>query len=189
MSSGTVAVRYAKALLAFAEEQGCQDLVYDRMLCLSRHLAQVPEIMHSVNDPTLPVDARCRLLETALTGDDGTPVNQALASFVNLVVKAGRGDSVLFIASAYRDLYRRKYNIVPVEIRTAHHLLDAQCSELERMIRQKAKSDRIEWNEVIDEGLVGGFVLQVDDYRIDASVARKLRIVEKELIEKNSRII
>lgn len=189
MSSGTVAVRYAKALLAYAEEQGCQDLVYDQMLCLSHNVTRVPGIMRIINDPTQSVDARCKLLETALTSDDGTLVCPALKGFINLVVKAGRGESVLFIASTYRDLYRRKYNVVPVEIRTAHHLLDGQRAELEKMIRQEAESDNIEWNEVIDEKLLGGFVLQVDDYRIDASVARKLRIVEKELIEKNSRII
>ena len=189
MSSGTVAVRYAKALLAYAVEQGCQDEVYEQTSRLLRHVAQYPDIMKRVSDPTLSVESRQNLLITAFMDEDCTPACTAITDFVRLVVRAGRGTSTVFIASTYRDLYRKKYNVVPVEIRTAHHVSDGQRAELERMIRERAKSDRIEWNEVIDESLIGGFVLQIDDRRIDASVARKLRTVERELIAKNSRII
>lgn len=79
--------------------------------------------------------------------------------------------------------------MVPVEIITAHRLSDSQRAELERLIRENAKSDRIEWDESVRPELLGGFILQIDDYRLDASVARKLQVVEKELIEKNSRLI
>lgn len=189
MSSGTVAVRYAKALFAYAKEQGCQDEVYEQTSKLLQHLAQYPDIVRCLSDPELSVETRQNLLVAAVMDEDSAPVCQALADFLKLVVKSGRGASVIFIISSYRNLYRDKFNVVPVEIRTAHHISDTQRAELERFIREKAKSDRIEWDEVIDESLIGGFVLQIDDRRVDASVARKLKIVERELIAKNNRII
>lgn len=189
MSSGTVAVRYARALLAYAEEQGCQDEVYEQILRLAQRVRQLPQIMDRIADPTVPDEPKCRLLCTAMASDDGRAANPVMEKFIGLTVSAGRGDAILFIASAYRDLYRKRYGVVPVEIVTAHHLSDSQRSELERLIRESAKSDRIEWNESVRPELLGGFILQVDDYRLDASVERKLRVVKKELIEKNSRLI
>lgn len=189
MSSGTVAVRYARALLKYAEEQGCQDEVYSQILLLSQRVRQYPEIMNRISDPTLPDEPKCKLLTTAMLSDDGGTVSPVMERFIALVVSAGRGDAVIFIASAYRDLYRRRYGVVPVEIITAHRLSDSQRAELERLIRENAKSDRIEWDESVRPELLGGFILQIDDYRLDASVARKLQVVEKELIEKNSRLI
>lgn len=189
MSSGTVAVRYARALLQYAEEQGCQDEVYEQMLQLARRVRQLPAIMDRIADPTLPDEPKCRLLCTAMLADDGRAANPVMEKFIAMLIGAGRGDAVLFVASSYRDLYRKRYGVVPVEMVTAHHLSDSQRKELERLIRESAKSERIEWNESVRPELLGGFILQVDDYRLDASVARKLKVVEKELIEKNSRII
>ena len=189
MSSGTVAVRYAKALLTYAVEKGCQDEVYEQTSRLLRHVSQFPDIIRRLSDPELSVEARQNLLLTAFMDEDCTPACPVLNDFVKLVVKSGRGPSIVFIASAYRNLYRVKYNVVPVEIRTAHHISDSQRAGLERLIRESAHSDRIEWDEVIDEKLIGGFVLQIDDRRVDASIARKLKIVERELIAKNNRII
>lgn len=189
MSIGTVAVRYAKALLAYAVEKDRQDEVYSQMQLLSRRLVQYPDIMGRIADPTVPDEPKCRLLFAAMMSDDGSPACDVMEDFVRLVVRAGRGEALPFMASSYRDMYRRKYNVVPVEMTVAHHLNDSQRAELEVIIRRNAKSDRIEWNESVRPELLGGFMLQIDDYRLDASVARKLRIVEKELIEKNSRII
>jgi F-type H+-transporting ATPase subunit delta len=47
----------------------------------------------------------------------------------------------------------------------------------------------VEWSHSVDSSLEGGFVLLVDGYRLDASVAWQLQRIRKELIEKNNRII
>ena len=188
MSSGTVAVRYAKALLKYAEENGCQAEVYDKMNRLAACIRTVPQIMDRLKDPTVSDSDKSRLLVTAAAECDGKPVGKALENFLELVVRSGRCESLIFIAHSYRVIYRAKYNVLPVELSTATSVDDAQRTELMRFIESKT-DDTLEWREKVDPSLMGGFVLQVSDYRLDASVARRLRIIEKELIEKNSRII
>lgn len=189
MSSGTVAVRYARALLRYAEEQGCQDEVYVQILQLARRIVQLPAIMDRISDPTLSFESKLRLLCITAESDDGTKACKALTDFLQLVLRSGRGNSIIFISSAYRDLYRKKNNVVPVEMTTASPLDDKRRAELKKLVGDIVKSERVEWNESVDPRLLGGFVIQVDDYRLDASVSRRLRVIEKELIEKNSRII
>lgn len=188
MKSGTVSVRYSKAMLLYAEEQGCQTEVYDRMDLLSTAFRQVPQLMEKLKNPTLSGSDKVRLLIAAVTGADGQEVCKPLQDFIALVVKSGRVATLPFIAKTYRNLYRERYNIVPVELTVATPLDDAHRDELKKFISSELHST-MEWTEKVDPDIMGGFVLQVDDIRMDASVARRLWVIEKELIEKNSRII
>ena len=59
--------------------------------------------------------------------------------------------------------------------------LDKQLKEqLAQIIRKKFNSD-IELSELVDESLIGGFVLTVEDQQLDASVSGQLSRIRKEL--------
>ncbi len=48
------------------------------------------------------------------------------------------------------------------------------------MVQHKTQGT-VEFNTEIDPNLIGGFVLEYDTYRLDASVKRQLRSILKEL--------
>ena len=50
-------------------------------------------------------------------------------------------------------------------------------------------TNRAQLDEIVDESLIGGFVLQVDDLQMDASVAGQLQMLRRKLIDNNNRII
>lgn len=188
MSIGIVSVRYARALLSFAEENGCQQEVYESMARLSSCIKTFPEMMGRLNDPTVLPEDKVTLLLTAVTDENGAEPCPQLKDFFSLVVKAGRESALPFIASSYRDSYRKANHIIPVEMTFATPITDAKRSKLQHIIESKANGT-VEWSEKVDPGILGGFILQVDDHCLDASVSRRLRTIEKELLEKNSRII
>ena len=187
MNTGTVSVRYAKALLAYAVEQGDDMQVYAEMQTLAARLRQVRAIHDRINDPTVSVSDKCSLLETAVTDGKGK-VSGSTAAFLRLVVEAGRGDCLLFMSMSYMDLYRRRNGIVPVELVTATHVGDERRERLKNLV-ENVEHGKVEWTHTIDPSIEGGFVLMVDGYRLDASVAWQLQRIRKELIEKNNRII
>ena len=43
--------------------------------------------------------------------------------------------------------------------------------------------------EKIDPEILGGFVFEMDGYRLDASVESQFRRIRRQLIEKNNRIV
>ena len=153
MNTGTVSVRYAKALLQYAVEQGDAAQVYLEMQTLASRMRSV----RAIHD---------RLVD----------------------VGAGRGDCLLFMAVSYQDLYRLKNGIVPVELITATPVGDERRARLKQLV-ENVEQGRVEWTHTVDPSLDGGFVLLVDGFRLDASVAGKLQRIRKELIEKNNRII
>ena len=44
-------------------------------------------------------------------------------------------------------------------------------------------------DEEVNPSVLGGFVLSIDDLRMDASVAGQLKLLRRELIDNNNRIV
>ncbi|MBP5647335.1 MAG: F0F1 ATP synthase subunit delta [Bacteroidaceae bacterium] len=187
MNTGTVSVRYAKALLTYAIEQADDRQVYAEMQILAERLRSVHAIHERLADPTVRDADKCRLLETAVTDGKGR-LSASASAFFSLVVGAGRGDCLLFMATSYQDLYRRRNGIVPVQLITAAPVGDERRARLKQLV-ENVEHGKVEWTHTIDPSIEGGFVLLVDGYRLDASVAWQLQRIRKELIEKNNRII
>ena len=187
MNSGTVSVRYAKALLELAVENSESDRVYQEMRILSEQLRTVRAIHDRLIDPTVKVADKCTLLEIAVT-DGKKELSKSSESFFRLVVGAGRGDCLLFMATSYQDLYRKRNGIIPVQLVTAAPVGDERRTRLKQLV-SNVEHGKVEWTHTVDPSIEGGFVLLVDGYRMDASVAWQLQRIRKELIEKNNRII
>ena len=133
MNTGTVSVRYAKALLQYAVEQADDRQVYAEMQILAERLRTVRAIHDRIMDPTIPVSAKCSLLETAVT-DGKSKLSGSTAAFFKLVVGAGRGDCLLFMSVSYQDLYRMRNGIVPVELVTATQVGDERRERLKQLV-------------------------------------------------------
>jgi F-type H+-transporting ATPase subunit delta len=61
-------------------------------------------------------------------------------------------------------------------------------ASLEAVMHEKT-GVKVLLEESVDESLIGGFVLQVEDLRMDASVQTQLRRLHDELVEKANRIV
>jgi len=47
----------------------------------------------------------------------------------------------------------------------------------------------VELDEAVDTSVLGGFILDIDDLRMDASVSGQFRLLRRELIDNNNRIV
>lgn len=187
MNTGTVSVRYAKALYQYAVELGQDQQVYAEMQILAERLRSVHAIHERLADPTVSTEEKCSLLETATT-DGKSQLSASLKAFYRLVVESGRGDCLPIMSVSYQNLYRISHGIVPVRLITAAPVGDERRRQLEQLV-ENVEHGKVEWTHSVDPSLEGGFVLQVDGYRMDASVAARIQRIRKELIEKNNRII
>lgn len=187
MSNGTVSVRYAKALLKFATEEGCQEQVYSEMKRLLLVMKQVAELRQRLSDPTVSDSDKCSVLETAIS-ENHDSISLPVRNFLKLAVQAGRAEMIIFMASGFIDLYRKQNHILSANLVSAIPLDEASCKRLEEIV-ESVTTGTVEWTKTQDSQLMGGFTLQVDGFRLDASVRSRLERIRKELIEKNNRVI
>lgn len=174
-------MRYAKALFAYAKEQGVEDAIYRNMLQLMATLQQVKELAAMLAAPTLSKDERVRLLCSAV---DSSPVYE---DFMRLVVGEERESLLIFIAHCYVSLYRKAKNIVAVRITTAEPLGEEFCDRVGAAFAPEGAT--VELQNVVDEGVVGGFIYETETHRLDASIRRQLRDIETEFVKQNRKLV
>ena len=181
MNTGVVSMRYAKALFAYAKQQGVEDAIYRNMLQLMATLQQVKELGNMLAAPTLSKDERVRLLCSAV---DSSPVYE---NFVRLVIDEEREPLLIFIAHCYVSLYRKEKNIVAVRFTTAEPASQALRDKVAAAF--VADGATVELQNVVDEGIVGGFIYETETHRLDASIRRQLRDIETEFVKQNRKLV
>lgn len=114
------------------------------------------------------------------------PLEEDLRKFIALLVSNGRISYLKFIFNSFSRMYRRAHNIKKANLKTA-----VPSPELETKLKSLVSENGFELvlETEVDPDLIGGFVFQVDDLLMDASVARQIEIIRHQFIEKNNRIV
>lgn len=184
MNEGLISKRYAKALYDHAVDLGEETLLHHRMQILEAILRRMPELRESLRSPMISVDEKLGLLRHA-TGKDP---EQSYLDFIGLVVSNQRTDFLLLIALSYQKFYRQKKNISVVRLTSAKKM-STKALERIRLLTEQATHGKVEFSNRIDPSIDGGFIFQLNDYRIDASVKGQLNRISRKLARMNKSII
>ena len=172
MDIGVISVRYARALLKSATVQKLEDAVYQEMQLLAKSYIDVPQLRQTIDNPMLSKDKKEALLLTAVGGEP-TPLTRA---FIQLVLKEDREPVMQFIANSYVTLYRQQKNVIRGRLITAARVSPATEQKMRQMVESKTNGT-VEFETEVNPDLIGGFILEYDTYRMDASVKAKLNSI------------
>lgn len=176
MDIGVISVRYARALLKSATDAGKEDKVYRDMLILADSYIKVSSLRFTIDNPMLPADTKESLLLTAAGGKPAALTRE----FISLVLKNGRESIVQFMANSYITLYRKQKNIIRGKLTTATRVSEETEKKMRAMVEGKSKGT-VEFETEVNPDIIGGFILEYDTYRMDASVKSKLNAILTEL--------
>jgi F-type H+-transporting ATPase subunit delta len=176
MDIGVISVRYARALLKSATDQQLEDTVYQEMVTLANSYVEVPQLRHTIDNPMLAKEKKQTLLETAATGSP----SQLTKAFIALVLKEDREQMVQFMANSYVTLYRKQKNIIRGKLTTAARVTAETEQKMRQMVESKTNGT-VEFETEVNPDIIGGFILEYDTYRMDASVKSKLNTILNQL--------
>ena len=178
MDLGIISMRYAKALLLFAQEQKEDDKVYAEMATLADTFLTVPALQQALLNPVLTDVQKEQLLTTAACGK--TKPSSSLTQFVKLVLKKQRADLMLFVAHSYGTLYRKQKHIIKGKLVVPTAIADSLISKMQQMVEAKSNC-KVDFQVKEDAAIGGGFILEYDTFRLDASVRTQLAKLKREL--------
>ena len=177
MDNGRISVRYARALFQTAQEQGCENAVYDGLTRFAHnYLLAIAQFNEVLADPIVAQEEKVKLLEMAV----GDPLHDTLKQFITFVAEQKREDKVFLIAMKYMEMYREKHNILSTQVTTATELTEESYDKIKAFIKQTFDADA-EIDVKIDPKLIGGFILDIENTRMDASVAGQLNALKNRL--------
>lgn len=179
MDLGLISVRYAKALLKASLETGMSDNVYKDMQTLSASYIKVPELRFTIDNPMLSKDKKKELLSVAT----GSQPCELTIKFIDLILNEGREDLTLFTANSFISLYRKQKNLIRAKLLTAATLSSDTENALRELVESKTNGS-VEFETEIDENIIGGFILEYDTYKMDASIKSKLNTIRQSLCNK-----
>jgi len=178
MDNGLIPYRYAKALYKFALEHGKSEELYNIVKTVVISF-QKNQSMHKVlSNPFVDNADKEKLLLSAA----GPGADDAYARFVKLILEHRREDFAYEMMLAYRDIYRRENHISQARIITAVQMSEQQMSKLHDIVASAFKGVTLEFSEHINPDLIGGFVIDVDSVRMDASVSNELEQLRQTLL-------
>jgi F-type H+-transporting ATPase subunit delta len=176
MDIGVISVRYARALLKSALDAKIEDKVYLEMQTLAKSYLEVPQLRLTIDNPMLSKDKKEMLLLTAV----GTEPSPLVKTFISLVLREDRENVMQFIANSYITLYRQQKNIIRGKLTTAVAVLPATEQRMRQMVERKTQGT-VEFESEVNPDIIGGFILEYDTYRMDASVRSKLNTILTQL--------
>lgn len=181
MNEGLIPKRYAKALYKFALEKGEAQKLYDLMGTLSRSFAQNSQLDSTVGNPFIEPKKKVELLMTAAGADSADSV---YADFLKLLVRNNRLELSREIALAYREIFRKANNIYLVDVVAASQLDSEEEKRLKQIIASHLNGGTMEYSFSVDPELIGGFTVNIDSERLDASVKNELKQLRLKLLKK-----
>ncbi|MBO5980598.1 MAG: ATP synthase F1 subunit delta [Bacteroidales bacterium] len=184
MNSEVISSRYAKALLTYAAEAGSGDKVYSQALAIVQVMQELPQLMDIIlrrDDVTL--SKKTELLSLAI----GEPLTAELIRFMELVISQRRMDKFHSMLLSFVVKFREANNIKVGSLVTAAP--DENLKErLENMFSNRTNS-KVYLSATVDPEVLGGFVFELDGYRLDASVRTRLEKIRQCLVDDNNRIV
>jgi F-type H+-transporting ATPase subunit delta len=169
---------YAEALFQLASErQQSLEQIRDELNDLKQVIQENPLFGQFLADPAITASQRTEVLERAIRGR----VSLLTANFLGLVNRKGRMALLTQIADAYKDLLDEKYGNVEVDVTVAQRLDDGQVEYVRQQVSRVLKKNAIV-RQNVDESIIGGLVLHVEDRLIDASVRSELQSIRRKLL-------
>ena len=177
MDNGKLSVRYARALFQLAQEQGCEKAIYEGMTRFAHnYLLAITQFNEVLADPIVAQEEKVKLVEMAV----GEPLHDTLKQFIAFVAEQKREDKMFLIAMKYMEMYRSKHNILSTQVTTATELSETTYDKIKDFVKKTFDADA-EMEVRIDPSLIGGFILDIENTRMDASVAGQLNTLKNKL--------
>jgi F-type H+-transporting ATPase subunit delta len=174
MSGSRAAVRYAKAVLSLATDQKAADVVNSDMKIIAETISSSDELNQMLQSPVVRSSDKKAVLASVFS-----KVNQNTSNLVDTLIANKRLALLNDVATSYVHLYDQLRGSQVATVTTAVPLTaDLKTKVLAKVKELTGKEAEVE--NIIDESILGGFILRVGDIQYNASISNKLEKLKRE---------
>ena len=177
MYQSQINVRYAKALFQLSIEKTIEEEIIKDIKLIYSFFEEINDLKILVENPVIKSDQKIKILNSLFKDK----LNKYTVSFLNLIVKNKRESYLKGVCQNYIDLFRQYKGIKQAIITTAFDLPEKERMSIQKSIQKKFNSV-IELQSNVDEALLGGMVIQIEDKQLDLSVAKQIQRLKKRFL-------
>lgn len=176
MAGVRAAIRYAKAVLSLASDEKAADAVNAEMKLIANTISQSKDLSDALKSPVVSSSIKKSILLEVFKNS-----NRITLNLIDTLISNNRIDILGDVAEKYNQLFDKSKGIELATVTTAVALSD----DLKKKVLAKAKEltgKDIEVENVIDESIIGGFILRIGDIQYNASITNQLSKLKREFI-------
>jgi ATP synthase F1 delta subunit len=170
-----VAEVYARALFEVASERDLLDVVREQLVQFVDVLSSNHNLQTFFFSPYLSTDEKKDGLGRMIEGAEET-----FMSFLETLVERHRMPEIFHIRTRFEELWDVEMKLLPVEVTSAVALDEAVVRDIGERIGTQT-GNKIELTSVVDPDILGGIVLRVGDFILDASIKNRLSQLRKQV--------
>lgn len=172
-----IAQVYARSLFEVASEQGKLDTIKEQLGQFADALAANRDVAVFFFSPYFSTEEKKDGLHRAV--QDADPV---FMNFLEALIERHRTPAIYRIRTDFDVLYDKTNKLLPVQLTSAVEL-DAELVEsLGRRIGEQTGNE-IELSSQVDPEILGGIVLRVGNFILDASIKTRLEQLRREVAQ------
>lgn len=176
MTNPRLAQRYAKSLIDLATELKQLNAVHDDIMLLNSVCKKSREFVVMLKSPVISADKKYKIIQK-LTGDK---ISKTTQTFIKLLCSKNRESNLPEIITSFIEQFNKIKGIHKVKLTTATPVSDEIKNSFINKIESSASINNIELESIVDEKIIGGFVLEMEGKLVDASILRDLNDVKKQ---------
>jgi F-type H+-transporting ATPase subunit delta len=176
MPNPRLAARYAKSLLDLTIERNSLEETLKDMQLLDAICKQSRDFTNMMRSPIIKADKKTAITDAVLKGR----ISHLTESFIKLLINKGREQALDEIAVAFIMQYRAYKRVSIAKLTTAAAVDNTVIDILRTKIQAANPEGTIDFQTAVDPNLIGGFILELGDRQLDASILRELNEIKKQ---------
>lgn len=177
MIKGSLARRYARALMSLGQEQGVAERLGDELSRFARLAQEDPDLKLMLKTPVFPRDLR----EKVIAGIGQTlGFHETMARFLKLLNQKGRLLYLDGISQAFQELSDEAAGRTRASVTAAAPLTPAAEDRLKSVLAALTGKEVI-MSVDVDDDIIGGVVTRIEGKLLDGSLRTQLKAVEEKL--------
>jgi F-type H+-transporting ATPase subunit delta len=172
-----IAQVYARSLFEVASEQDKLDTIKEQLGQFADALAANRDVAVFFFSPYFSAEEKKDGLHRAVEGADPVFIN-----FVEALIERHRTPAIYRIRTEFEVLYDKTNKLLPVLLTSAVTLDDELVQSLGRRIGEQTGNE-IELTSKVDPEILGGIVLRVGNFILDASIKTRLEQLRREVAQ------
>jgi F-type H+-transporting ATPase subunit delta len=172
-----VSKTYGDALFELALEQNHVSEIKEEVIAVKKIFDENDELLKLLNHPKIMGEEKIKIIENIFKGK----VSDDMTGFLTIIVGKGRYNEIPAIFAYIEKRIKEYEKIGEAKVSAPMELTDAQKEAIVKKLLETTKYESFEVEYTVDESLIGGLVIRIDDRVVDSSIKTKLANMAKQL--------
>jgi len=174
MAGARAAIRYAKAVLSLASDKNTTEVVNNDLKLIAKTIAESKDLNNMLQSPIVSSSIKKTVLLEVFKD-----ANEITKNLIDTLITNKRLPLLEQVSLKYNLLHDELTGTQIAQVTTAVPLTDDLRTKVLAKVKELTGKD-VEIKSIVDESILGGFILRVGDIQYNASIANKLNKLKRE---------